>query len=271
PDAHYSNGQVSSDIKGAELSVVFRQSFAESWSAYTRLGVSYQNIEKNSEWAGNQNEGDLNTLAALGLSYSLSKQWSLRGEYQFIDGIGGSNVQQADLHFTSLGLTYHFGQKEQFIAAPKPIVKPVPIVEPVIIAKPEPVFITTKVAIGANTTFDFGSSTIKNNPELTDLVIQLLQSKEGDITITGYTDSAGPAKYNQRLSEKRAQAIADHIVDKGISSSRIIVKGEGEGFPVASNETAEGRAENRRVDIEFEKTITEEVTNKKSSKSKEGQ
>ena len=61
------------------------------------------------------------------------------------------------------------------------------------------------------------------------------------------------------------------MVSKGISSSRIIVKGEGESSPAASDETAEGRAGNRRIDIMFEKTITEEVSNDTSINNGNGQ
>ncbi len=252
PDASYGVNNVSADIWGSELSGVFSYDVFEHLDAYIRVGAAYQGIDKESTWDGEQTSNEWEIVSAVGLDYQLSQSLSLRGEYQFIDGIGDKNVGQADMHFVSLGLTYHFGQQKQFIAALAPAL----VIE--LVVEPEPVFVTTKIALGASATFDLNSSTIKTNPELTDLVMQLLHSREGDITITGHTDSLGSAKYNQWLSEKRAQAIADYIVRKGVSSSRIIVKGEGESFPIASNETAEGRAENRRVDITFEKTIIEQ-------------
>jgi OOP family OmpA-OmpF porin len=70
-----------------------------------------------------------------------------------------------------------------------------------------------------------------------------------DIDIIGHTDSTGPADYNQGLSERRAQAVADYIISEGIDAAIIDVSGEGENNPIASNDTAEGRAQNRRVDI----------------------
>jgi OOP family OmpA-OmpF porin len=256
PDASYGVNNVSADIWGSELSGVFSYDVAEHLDAYFRVGAAYQGIDKESAWAGTQSSNEWGIVSAVGLDYRLSKTWSLRGEYQFIDGVGNEEVMQADMHFVSLGLTYHFGQKKQFIAARVPVIGPV--------VEPEPVLVTTKIVLGASATFDFNSSAINTNPEITDLVMQLLQSREGVITITGHTDSSGSVKYNQWLSERRAQAIADHIVRKGISSSRIIVKGGGESSPVASNETAEGRAENRRIDITFEKNITEAVSDETS-------
>jgi OOP family OmpA-OmpF porin len=65
--------------------------------------------------------------------------------------------------------------------------------------------------------------------------------------VQGYTDSTGSKPYNQKLSERRAQAVADYLQSQGISGGRITVKGYGEENPVASNSTAEGRAHNRRV------------------------
>ena len=256
PDATYGVNNVRADIWGSELTGVFSYDVSEDLDAYLRLGAAYQGIDKESTWGGELTSNEWGIVSAVGLDYRLSTNWSLRGEYQFIDGIGDEEVMQADMHFISLGLTYHFGQKKTFIEAPVPVIGPV--------VEPEPVFVTTKIALGASATFDFNSSRITTNPELTDLVTQLLQSREGPITITGHTDSAGSAKYNQWLSERRAGAIADYIVLHGISSTRIIVKGEGESSPVASNETAEGRVKNRRVDVTFEKIITEEVTNEPS-------
>ena len=69
------------------------------------------------------------------------------------------------------------------------------------------------------------------------------------IIVEGYTDSIGSDAYNLRLSERRAQAVRDYLIELGIKPSRITTKGYGKARPVASNETKEGRAENRRVEI----------------------
>ena len=78
--------------------------------------------------------------------------------------------------------------------------------------------------------------------------IELLQNNPAlGLKITGYTDSTGPAEYNQTLSLRRAEAIRDFFVRNGLPASTFTVAGEGESNPIASNQTSEGRAENRRV------------------------
>lgn len=69
------------------------------------------------------------------------------------------------------------------------------------------------------------------------------------VEVVGHTDSVGPAAYNQGLSERRAQAVADALMAKGVPAATITVRGVGESEPMAANDTAEGRAENRRVHI----------------------
>ena len=83
-----------------------------------------------------------------------------------------------------------------------------------------------------------------------DDALQILQ-RHGDLNVevAGHTDSMGPADYNKGLSKARAQAVADYLIAKGISSSRLSVKGYGESDPVADNGTDAGRAANRRVEL----------------------
>jgi outer membrane protein OmpA-like peptidoglycan-associated protein len=75
-------------------------------------------------------------------------------------------------------------------------------------------------------------------------------SSAGKVKITGYTDSTGPAAYNMKLSLKRAEAVRDYLVSLGVTPGLLEVSGEGMSNPVANNKTAEGRAKNRRVEVE---------------------
>jgi outer membrane protein OmpA-like peptidoglycan-associated protein len=70
---------------------------------------------------------------------------------------------------------------------------------------------------------------------------------EVNITIEGYTDSQGSESYNQDLSERRAKSARDYLVRRGVAGTRIQAYGRGEADPVATNDTPEGRAQNRRV------------------------
>ncbi len=72
------------------------------------------------------------------------------------------------------------------------------------------------------------------------------------IYVTGHTDATGPEAYNQKLSVRRAGAVADYMKETGIPSDKVKVIGKGESMPIATNKTKEGRAKNRRVEIEFE-------------------
>ena len=98
--------------------------------------------------------------------------------------------------------------------------------------------------------FDFDSAVLKPAMKAAlDDVVAKLNSTPGEeqLEIIGYTDSTGPAAYNQRLSERRAQAVADYLASKGIQN--LSIKGMGESNPIADNSTREGRAKNRRVEI----------------------
>ena len=70
-----------------------------------------------------------------------------------------------------------------------------------------------------------------------------------NIDVIGHTDNTGSEEYNMELSIRRAESVREYMVSEGVDASIINVYGEGESNPLASNETREGRAENRRVDI----------------------
>jgi OOP family OmpA-OmpF porin len=131
-----------------------------------------------------------------------------------------------------------------------------PVVEEVVeevVVVPPPVVMYEKTTMSTSALFDFDSDVLKEEgkvalQELGDSI----KSKSGkvvDIDIIGHTDSTGPEDYNQGLSERRAQAVADYIISEGIDANIIDVSGEGESNPIASNDTREGRSENRRVDV----------------------
>ena len=81
------------------------------------------------------------------------------------------------------------------------------------------------------------------------LVVFMNENKDKKASLSGHTDSVGTEAYNQRLSERRVNAVRDYVVKKNVDSSRISGQGFGESKPIADNKTKEGRAKNRRVEI----------------------
>ena len=101
--------------------------------------------------------------------------------------------------------------------------------------------------------FEFNSAELRPpmKAALDDLADTILRSRgDESITIVGHTDSVGPAEYNQGLSERRARAAADHLIGRGVDADSVTVRGEGETNPIDTNDTAEGRARNRRIEIQ---------------------
>ena len=118
-------------------------------------------------------------------------------------------------------------------------------------AKPAPM--AAKVVFNADTFFDFDKSTLK--PEGRQLLQQVAQQASTidleTIIAVGHTDSIGTEQYNQKVSARRAASVKAYLVSLGIDPNRIYTEGKGELQPIASNKTKEGRAQNRRVEIEI--------------------
>ncbi|TXI69976.1 MAG: OmpA family protein [Limnohabitans sp.] len=110
----------------------------------------------------------------------------------------------------------------------------------------------TKVTYAADAFFDFDKAVLKTEgkAKLDDLVGKVKGINLEVIIAVGHTDSVGADAYNQKLSVRRAEAVKAYLVSKGIEKNRVYTEGKGEKQPVADNKTKEGRAKNRRVEIE---------------------
>ena len=108
-----------------------------------------------------------------------------------------------------------------------------------------------KLVLGNSVLFKTGSYSLSAEADaaLAKIAYNLGQFPDTDVTIIGYTDNTGTEAINQKLSLERADAVMDYLINAGVPSSRLKAEGDGWNDPVASNATAEGRAQNRRVEI----------------------
>ncbi len=110
----------------------------------------------------------------------------------------------------------------------------------------------SKITLQADTLYDFNKSDLKPEGKATlDKIAKDLSKIKLEVIIAvGNTDSIGTDAYNMALGQRRAQSVKAYLVSKGVDGSRIYTESKGKSNPVASNATAEGRAKNRRTDIE---------------------
>jgi OOP family OmpA-OmpF porin len=137
------------------------------------------------------------------------------------------------------------------VAPPPPVVAlpPEAATPPVVVA---PVPTAEKVSYSADAFFDFDKAVLKPAGKS---ALDELTGKLGDMNLeviiaVGHTDSVGTDEYNQKLSIRRAESVKAYLESKGVESNRVYTEGKGEKQPVADNGSADGRAKNRRVEIE---------------------
>lgn len=136
---------------------------------------------------------------------------------------------------------------------PPPPPKPAPAPEPKKAApKPAPKPVAEKVTFAADVTFDFDKATLKpeGRAKLDDLANKVKSINLEVVIAIGHADEIGSHAYNDKLSVRRAESVKAYLVSKGVEPNRVYTEGKGKRQPIASNKTKEGRAKNRRVEIE---------------------
>ena len=139
--------------------------------------------------------------------------------------------------------------------APAPAPAPAPVAKKVTPPPPPPPppapEVGSKIISLEGTNFDFNKATLTaaGTAKLDEAAKVLSENPTVKLNVEGHTDGVGSAAYNQGLSERRAKAVVAYLVGKGVDGARLNPVGYGKSKPVATNDTAEGRAKNRRVDL----------------------
>jgi outer membrane protein, adhesin transport system len=116
---------------------------------------------------------------------------------------------------------------------------------------PSPATVPAKLTLSSDTSFDFDKSVLKpeGKKNLDDLIGKIKGSNYEVVIAVGHTDGKGSEAYNQKLSERRAESVKAYLVNQGVPATKVRAEGKGKTVPIASNDTDEGRAKNRRVEI----------------------
>lgn len=259
-------------LKGLNLDVVGTLPMTDKFSLIGRAGVTYADAQDSFVGTGavqvtnpNPSAREGNYKLGLGLQYAFTEKLAMRLEaerYRVNDAVGNNG----HIDLVSVGLIYRFGDKTPapapYVAAPEPVrtvvaaEPPPPPPAPIVLPPPPPRF--EKYTLSATELFGFDSAELKSPQPKLDEIANALNSNSDvhDVAIVGYTDSIGSAKYNQKLSERRAIAVKNYLSDKGVDTARMNAKGMGEANPVVMC-TVKKRAEliqclapNRRVEVE---------------------
>ena len=219
---------VDGDLWAMTLAPKFNLPLNDSWNLFAKVGAAYM-------MAGD--EKDFVPTGSLGAEYQINYNWSLRAEYQRYQDMSDDIIDDMDSDFFGIGFNYKFGSE--------PVVQ-----EEVVETRPVTRIVEHEYpAQTATVQFGLESAELQDASAFNGTVELMNTYPQAQVEINGYSDTTGSEAYNQQLTEKRAQAVAEHFQAEGIAADRMTVKGMGEANPVASNETREGREENRRVEV----------------------
>lgn len=235
-------GSVTGDlrVKGLNLDLVGTLPLSDSFSVFGRAGVNYAQTRDRFTSTGavqitnpNPNTNGTNYKYGAGLQYAINDALSLRGElerYRVKDGVGN----RGHIDLLSVGLVYRFGGKVQPAPRPAEVVAVREVMAPAVVVAPAPPPRVEKYTLSATELFAFDSATLRGDQPKLDEVAQVLRTSPGiqNVVITGHTDRLGSNKYNQALSERRANAVKVYLVNKGVDSARLTAQGKGETEPV---------------------------------------
>ncbi len=247
--------------------------FGEEFDIFAKAG--YYSFDQDATVDGgltSSNSPD-GLVAGLGGRFRISEQFGIRYEGEWFD------IDDGRLWALNVGFEYLFGRP----AKPAPVVAAAPVAAAAAAPPPPPpppppvdsdrdgvtddrdacpgtpagAKVDARgceeqlVLRGVNFEYNSAMLTAQDRSILDSVVDILAQRPAFDVNVVGHTDSAGPDAYNQDLSLRRANAVRDYLISKGIPREKLSADGRGESEPVESNDTAEGRAMNRRVTLEF--------------------
>ncbi|EGK8255260.1 fibronectin-binding outer membrane protein CadF [Campylobacter coli] len=253
-DVKYTNSTLTTDITRTYLSAIKGIDLGEKFYFYGLAGGGYEDFSKG---AFDNKSGGFGHYGA-GLKFRLSDSLALRLETR--DQISFHNANHSWV--STLGISFGFGAKREKVATEQ--VKEVAI-EPRVAtpvqsqcpAEPREGAMLDENGCEKTISFEghFGFDKVDINPAFEEKIKEIAQildeNARYDTILEGHTDNIGSRAYNQKLSERRAESVAKELEKFGVDKDRIQTIGYGQDKPRSSNDTKEGRADNRRVDAKF--------------------
>lgn len=222
------SGMSRSNIWALSLTPRFNFSLRDNLQVFLKAGGAFVYAEDNKGFS---------PTASIGTEFELTPNLSLRAEYQRYQDIPGSKANNIDVNNFNLGLTYLFSKEPSIAPEPEELESKHTTVEMVY-----PRTITT-------VQFEL-EKTQPKEPQSFDRTIEIMNLyPQARLEVLGYSDSTGSDEFNQKLTQQRAEFVANQIRSFGVDHSRIVVKGLGKNKPIADNNTRAGRIRNRRVEV----------------------
>lgn len=233
---------MSESMNLSSFGLIGRTRFNYEWSLIGKVASTFLH--------GGINEG-FTTSYGVGLEYQLTHAIASRLGVDFYEELHLPSNVEFDTTQIYWGLTYRFGQPDTPMVITKTVevIKEIPV-EVKVIKEVVKEIDRDMVSFGSSyVLFENNSYIPVSTKPLESLWQTLKKAPSLSIRIVGYTDSTGSAKYNQWMSERRAQFIGQYFIQYGITVDRVMVEARGELEPIANNNTESGRAQNRRVEL----------------------